>query len=102
MIAESLQRVEAELRREAVCQRYPEVQRLVVSLCRGAANQTSAMPAGDPRILEIAGWVDKILEWTRMVLTAARASQAAKLRQVHFLKGYLRQTQMAAQMSLDL
>jgi hypothetical protein len=102
MISESLQKIEAELRRDAACHRYPEVQRLVVSLCQAAAEQTKVLPAGDSRILEIGAWVDDLLEWTRVMLVTARASQAAELRQAYFLRGYLRCTQTAAQMSRDL
>jgi hypothetical protein len=102
MICESLRRIETELRREAACHHYPEVERLLVSLCQAAAEETKLLPAGDSRILEIATWVDELLEWTRVMLMAARASVASELRQAYFLRGYVRQTQMVAQMSRDM
>jgi len=102
MIPESLRRIEAALRREAASHCYAEVERLSVSLCLAAAEQTRPMPAGDLRILEMAAWVDGVLEWARVILVAARASQAAEFRQACFVKGYLRQPQTAAQMSRDM
>jgi|ERR1035438_716735 hypothetical protein len=102
MISASLRRIETELRRESAGHAYPEVERVAISLCQAAAEETKVLPAGDSRILEIAAWVDELLEWTRVMLMAARASQAAELRQIYFLKGYLRQPRMAAQMSRDV
>jgi len=102
MISEPLRRLEAELRRETVSHSYKDVERLVRLVCATAAGETGRLAAGDSRILEIAAWVDNLLEWTRVMLTTARAVQAAELRQAYFVQGYLPYTNLPARTSLDL
>ena len=74
---------------------HVRVGQLLAELERGdlaaAAEETGTLPAGDPQILEIAAWVDELLEWTGIMLRSARAAQADELRRIPFLRNYLRQ-----------
>ena len=92
-----------ELRSAAGRHAYAEVERLVVALCAATAEQARNLPAGDPQIRELATWLRELLDWTGIMLRAARAAQADEMRRIPFLKGYLRrQAAKAPQMSFDL
>jgi hypothetical protein len=95
MISPALSIIGNGLRQAAGRRAYEEVQRLVVSLCDVAAEETRTLPAGHPQIREIAAWVDELLQWTGIMLRTARAAQADELRRIPFLKSYLRQQSLS-------
>jgi hypothetical protein len=103
MIYSTLASMSNDLRRAAGRRAYGDVERLVASLCAAAAEQVKSLPAGDPRIREMAAWLDEQLQCTGTLLRIARAAQADELRRIPFLKGYLRrQSPAAPRIQLDL
>ena len=103
MISAALTAIETELRQAAARRAYADVERLVVSLCAAAAGQARALPPGDPRIREIAVWLDEQLERTRILLRIARTAQADELRRLLFVKRYLPgQHRQTPQLRLEL
>jgi hypothetical protein len=91
MAATSLSSLETLLREAVASRNYAEVQRLVVLLGAATAEQVSSLSAGDPLILEIGGWLDDLLDWTRTMLRVSRAAQADELRRIPFVRSYLKQ-----------
>jgi hypothetical protein len=102
MLSPTLATMSNDLRRAAGRRAYADVERLAVSLCTAAAGEARSLPPGDPRIREIAAWLDGQLETTGILLRIARATCADEIRRIPFLKRYLRQrTPPAAQVRLD-
>ena len=89
MISPTLDTLSIELRRAAARRAYAEVERLAVQVGAAAAEQTRALPAGDPGIREIAAWVNELFERTAILLRIARASQSNELRRITLLKRYM-------------
>ncbi|HJT89787.1 MAG TPA: hypothetical protein VJ732_18080 [Bryobacteraceae bacterium] len=85
----SLSAIERDLRRAAETQRYDEVRRLVLSFCAAVETHVRSLPAGDPRIPEIAQMSGEVLQWTRAMVQSGRESLAAQLRQLPKVKRYL-------------
>jgi len=103
MISPSLTAIGTELRHAAARRAYAEVECLVARAGAAAAEQTRALPAGDPGIREIASWLNELFESTGIMLRIARASQADDLRRVQFLKRYLpRQYRQTPRVHLEL
>jgi hypothetical protein len=90
MISATLASLSDDLRRAAGRRAYAEVQRLAVELGSAAAAQARTLPAGDPRIADIAAWLKEEYNRTEILLRISRASQAADLRRVTFLQRYLK------------
>jgi hypothetical protein len=90
MIVPTLANLSDDLRRAAARRAYADVQRLAVQLGAAVAAQARTLPAGDPRIVEIAAWLKEEFTRTEILLRIARASQAAELRRATFLQRYLK------------
>jgi hypothetical protein len=102
MISSTLADLGNDLRCAAARRAYADVERLAVSLGAAAAEQVRSLPAGDPRIDEIAAWISEQFERTDILLRIARAAQADEIRRIPFLKRYLAQrTPRAAEVRLD-
>ena len=86
---ESLAKIEQALRRAVETQQYVEVQQLVLSFCEAAEGYARALPAGDPKIGEIAALTQELLQWTRTMVQAGRACIVLQLRQIPQLKCYV-------------
>ena len=86
---ERLSGIEKQLRRAVETQRYEEIQRLVLEFCEAAEASARALPAGDPRIGEIAAMTQNVLNWTRTMVQTGRESLVLQLRQMPKVKRYL-------------
>jgi hypothetical protein len=86
---ESLSRIEKSLRCAVEAQHYAEVTRLVLSFCEAAEGHARALPPGDPRIGEIAALTHEVLQWTRTMVKAGRASIVLQLRQIPQVRRYI-------------
>lgn len=86
---EQLIGIEKQLRRAVETQHYEEIQRLVLSFCEAAEASARALPAGDPRIGEIAAMTQKVLGWTRTMVQTSRESLVLQLRRLPKVKRYL-------------
>jgi len=88
-VKERLSVIEKQLRRAVETQRYEEIQRLVLEFCEAAEASARALPAGDPRIGEVAEMTQKVLSWTRTMVQTGRESLVLQLRQMPKVKRYL-------------
>lgn len=86
---DSLSGIEKELRRAAGSRQYGDVQRLVLAFCEAAEDQARKLPPADPRIGEIAAMTQKVLDWTRTMVQADRASLVLQLRQIPKVRRYV-------------
>ena len=84
-----LSAIEKQLRRAVETQRYEEIQRLVLEFCEAAEASARSLPAGDPRIGEIAAMTQNVLSWTRTMVQTGRESLVLQLRQMPKVKRYL-------------
>jgi hypothetical protein len=89
MISSKLAILGNELQRAAARRAYADVERLAVRVGEAAAAESRGLPAGDPGRHEIAAWMKDLFDRTELLLRIARASQAAELRHLIFLKRYL-------------
>jgi len=89
MISSKLANLGNELQRAAARRAYADVERLAVRVGAIAAEESRALPAGNPGRREIAAWLKDLFGRTEILLRIARASQAAELRHLMFLKRYL-------------
>jgi hypothetical protein len=89
MISPTLVKLSNELAGSAGRGRYAEVERLAVRVGSAASEEVRALPAGDPRIREIAAWLKDLFDRTEILLRIGRASHAAELRRITFLRQYL-------------
>ena len=88
-MTEQLSTIERELRRAVESQRFAEVQRLVLSFCQAVEAYVRTLPPGDPRIQEIIGMTQEVLQWSRTMVQSARESLVLQLRQIPKVKQYL-------------
>jgi len=103
MISTKLVMLGSELMRAAGRRRYAEVNRLAIRVGDAAAGDVRELPAGDPGIREIAAWLKDLFDRTEILLRIGRASQAAELRRITFLRQYLpRPDRRAAHVRLAL
>jgi hypothetical protein len=90
MISPTLASLSENLQRAASRRAYAEVQRVAVQLGEAAAAQARTLPAGDPRIADIAAWLTEEYRRADILVRVGRASQAAELRRVSYLQRYLK------------
>ncbi|HUB83158.1 MAG TPA: hypothetical protein VMB03_30365 [Bryobacteraceae bacterium] len=89
MISPALLTLSEELRRAASRRAYRDVEHLARRAGSAAAAEVRALPSGDPGICEIAEWLKDLFDRTEILLRIARASQAAELRRIAFLRRYM-------------
>jgi hypothetical protein len=103
MISPTLVTLSNELVGAAGRRRYAEVERLAVRVGTAAAGEARALPAGDSGIREIGAWLKDLFDRTELLLRIGRASHAAELRRITFLRQYLpRPDRRAAHVKLAL
>lgn len=95
MISTALIEIENDLRRATGRRNYADVQSLLVALGAAAEKEARAFSPGDPRVYEIAAWLNQLWDWTGIMLRTARAEHADELRLVPFVKTYLRQRSLS-------
>jgi hypothetical protein len=89
MSDECLTHLENDLRTAAVQRRYTDVERLARLYCSAAEAQAKSLPRGDPRIAQMVRHVEATLEWSRLILCAARAIAADELSSLPLLSRYI-------------
>ena len=88
MISSNLASLGNELQQAAARRAYADVQRLAVLTGEAAAAATRKLPAGDPAIQEIAGWLKQVFESAEILVKIGRAAQADDFRRTVFLQRY--------------
>ena len=89
MISSKLAKLGNELSQAASRRAYADVERLAVRAGAVAAEEASALPAGDPGLQEIAMWLKELFDRTEILLRIGRAAQADEFKRLTFLKRYL-------------
>ncbi|HEX3745136.1 MAG TPA: hypothetical protein VHW09_14430 [Bryobacteraceae bacterium] len=104
MTSPTLATLGSDLQKAAGRRAYADVQVLAVRIGEAAAAEVRSLPAGDAGIREMAAWLADLFRRTEILLRIARASQAAELRRVTFLRRYLlpQQDRRAARVKLSL
>jgi len=103
MISSGLIKAGNNLRQAATRRAYRDVEHLARKAGADAAAEARALPAGDPGVGEIVDWLTDLFDRTEILLRIARASQAAELRRIAYLRRYLpAQDRRAARVKLTL
>src|SRR5579883_2192143 len=87
-MCDPLSTLERDLRRAAERRQYREIERLAELYCQAARRRLEAMPRGCPGAQRIARDAVALLEWTLLMLYAARESCRADLQRVSSLRRY--------------
>jgi len=89
MTQEAFSRIENDLRNAVRLRRYAEVERLAQLFSAAAVNRVRSLAPGDAERANLVRHAEEVLEWSRMMVSAARASTADELRHLPFVKRYL-------------
>jgi hypothetical protein len=80
---------ETLLRRAVTYRQFREIDPRLTAYCREADRELKSLTAHDPRHKALLTHVLEVLEWTRLMLQAARAICAAKLDRAVLIDRYL-------------
>lgn len=89
MIPQTIHDSEAALRRSVEQRQFSRVESLIQSYCELVDAHLSTLHAGDRVRLELLTRVIGVLQWTRLMMTTARAGHSDRLRQLLTAKRYL-------------
>ena len=89
MIPTPLTALEKQLRSAVVARRYHDVRRIAPRFCAVARTAIEQLSPGDPLRRETTLYVDRTLEWARVMMILARTSLAGELRRFTFLQQYV-------------
>lgn len=89
MTAESFENAEHLLRYAVTYRRFQEVDSRIHAYCEEADRQLQTLSAGDTRHKATLARVLETLEWTRLMLCAARTACAAKVERAALIDRYL-------------
>ncbi|MGP8243220.1 MAG: hypothetical protein ACLQVN_01730 [Bryobacteraceae bacterium] len=104
MVSNPLTELENQLRGAVVARRYHDVRRIAPRFCAAAQTAIGQLDPGDPLRRETILYVDRTLEWARIMMILARTSLASELRRFTFLQKYVAtapQTPSAANTRLE-
>ena len=85
----NFENAESQLRHAVTYRQLREVDSLINAYCAEADRELSALPEHDPRRRDLLTRVLDVLEWTRLMLCAARESCAARLERATMIDRYL-------------
>ena len=88
-MAEPFESAEARLREAVIYRQFREVDSRVVAFCAEADRHLQKLTAGDARHKATLTRVLDTLEWTRLMLCAARTACAAKVERAALIERYL-------------
>lgn len=88
-MTDSLESAEALLRQAVIYRQFREVDSRVTAFCAEADSELQQLNAGDARHKATLTRVLDTLEWTRLMLCAARAACTAKLERAALIDRYL-------------
>jgi hypothetical protein len=88
-MSESFESAEALLRRAVIYRQFREVDSRVAAFCAEADRQLGTLTPGDARHKATLVRVLDTLEWTRLMLCAARTACAAKVERAALIDRYL-------------
>jgi len=77
--SESLDAAEARLRRSVAYGEYNELDTIIASYCQAGRSYLGDLPGGDPRHRSALTRILNTIEWSRLMLCAARASNSHRL-----------------------
>ncbi|MGA2147726.1 MAG: hypothetical protein ABSH49_22490 [Bryobacteraceae bacterium] len=89
MTPNRLTELENRLRSAVIARRYHEVRRIAPQFCAAARTAIGELRPGDPLRRETVLYVDRTLEWARVMMILARTSLTSELRRFIFLHRYV-------------
>lgn len=88
MAPESITGIETRLRSSVCAGRFADVADMLPSYCAAVEALAKQLPAGDPRLAELASRFDALAVWIRLMLSVGRAQCAGELQRFGHIQGY--------------